>query len=150
MIHSKLHLVAAMGLTAAIAGCGGDLADVQGRVTLGDKPVTNTVVRFIPESGPQAQGRLNENGTYRLTTPGKGNGTLPGEYRVYFVPDISDEEEAAKESLSEADFAVGKTPKVSRTPPPTILPPKFLSAHTSGLVRNVESGSNELNFDLSE
>lgn len=132
-----------------LVGCGGNLGDVRGHVTSAGNPVTNVVIHFLPEQGPEAQARLDETGNYRLTTPGKGTGAVLGKHHVYFVPSVDEKEEEAKANLNQQDYIAGKLPNVSRLPPKSSVPTKYLSANSSDLVREVKSSSNEFDFELS-
>jgi hypothetical protein len=90
-------------LPAVLVGCGGDGSEirapaaegepvpVKGKVTLASgQGVENAVVHFTPVKegvGRQAQGTTKADGSYELTSTGKGNdGTLPGDYNVYIEP----------------------------------------------------------------
>ena len=87
-------------------------------------------------------------GPISSTTPGKNGGAAPGTYKVYFASTTSEQDEAAKESLTDADYRAGKLPAVSKTPPKSPLPAKYRSLATSDLSRDVKPGSNEINFEL--
>lgn len=72
----------------SLSGCGSDLSQVSGVVTLDGQPLRGgddirATVTFQPTSnaGTTAVGLLNENGQYRLST-GSEEGVLPGEYYV--------------------------------------------------------------------
>jgi hypothetical protein len=131
----------------ALTGCGSS-SDVHGHVSVAGAPLTHAIVYFVPNGGPQAQGVLDADGSYQLATPGRSGGAAPGTYRVYFAPTISDQDEAAKESLSDADYRSGKLPTISKTPPTSPLPAKYRSLDTSDLSRDVKPGSNEIDFAL--
>jgi hypothetical protein len=138
-----------LGATVLIVGCGHGLRDVSGKVTMNGKPLTNTIIYFLPEKGPLAQSQLDAEGRYRLTTVGKGYGVLPGRYRVYLAVMPSEEDVLAKSQLKESDFVAGKAP-----PPPQVarIPAevsRYYSALTTDWVREVTTSSNEFDFDLS-
>jgi hypothetical protein len=73
----------------ALAGCGKDnvvlCAPVQGKVTLGTRPLVGGWVTFIPLSedgkGPRPEGRIDAQGHYSLKTAGR-DGAPPGKYRA--------------------------------------------------------------------
>jgi hypothetical protein len=150
-VSPMLRGLACMTIVSLVSiGCGKPSAEVHGRITVNGTPVTNAVVYFVPTSGPQAQARLEGGGEYTLVTPGKGKGVAPGVYRVFFAPMISEADEAAKESISQQDYLAGKLPKLSKAPPSTVLPPKFLSSKTSNLSREVRAGANQIDFELAK
>ena len=59
---------------------------VSGVVTLDGQPVSKATVYFYAvgddKEGRPAQGATDENGEFRLSTLGDGDGALPGEYKV--------------------------------------------------------------------
>lgn len=141
-------LVASSILLSAV-GCGRGIGDVQGRVTLDGKPLTNTVIYFQPGSGPLTQAMLNANGEYRLATPGIGSGVAPGSYRVYLASAETEVEELAKSKLRESDLVAGKAPpSISAVP---LIPPKirkYYSAVETDWQRDVTAGSNRFDFEM--
>jgi hypothetical protein len=150
MVRAILPPCVGFCATVLMVGCGRGHGYVSGKVTMDGKPVTDTVIYFLPERGPLAQAPLDAEGRYRLTTPGQGPGAALGRYRVYLAPLPSEEEELAKAHLKESDFAAGKAlPR----PPATQIPPrasKYYSAATTDWVREVTSGSNEFDFELTK
>jgi hypothetical protein len=74
---------------AALAGCGdrrvGACLPVQGKVTLGGRPLVGGTVSFIPLDGdvsrPRSEGNVDAQGNYSLKTAGK-QGAPAGKYRV--------------------------------------------------------------------
>jgi hypothetical protein len=80
------------GITLALitAGCSNQdpkLVAVEGKVTMGNEPVTRGYVIFTPDhkkgndSKEEPRGNINEDGTYRLMTHVK-EGVAPGWYKV--------------------------------------------------------------------
>src|SRR5262249_12226146 len=68
-----------------VAGCpdGVELGQVGGRVTMEGKPLENALVQFFPsEGGRSAQGRTDENGTYRVEYSARDSGTKVGRSKV--------------------------------------------------------------------
>jgi hypothetical protein len=117
-----------------VAGCGSDLASrgsVRGRVTLDGKPLTHGVVYFVHVRGSRegpatAVGTISADGTYRLRTPGKGQGAESGTYRVYI--------QATEESPASATG----DPEPFATPPERwSIPERYTVPATSGLDFNV-------------
>ena len=79
-----------LAVLAALAGCGGPkytFAEVEGKVTLGEKPLRGVIVTFYPDSeglGAVAvlRGTTDDTGTYTLTAVGGKPGALVGNNRV--------------------------------------------------------------------
>ena len=84
-------------LSVGVAGCGGsDLkqfstAAVSGTITLAGEPLTEGRVFFYPikqsggqsgNSGKFAQGMVESDGSYELSTYGNGDGAVVGDHRV--------------------------------------------------------------------
>jgi hypothetical protein len=73
-----------------VAGCGSQVPTVplQGKVTWQGKPLTDGTVTFSPVKvaaglpNRPASGELGPDGVYRLSSFRRGDGLLPGEYRV--------------------------------------------------------------------
>jgi hypothetical protein len=122
-----------------VVGCGpkGDMATapVKGKVTYNGAPLPSGTVMFVPEQGPAATGEIRPDGTYSLGTYGTNDGAVLGNHKVSItaIADMGD-------MLPEAQ---------SPTPPP-LVPQKYLSHESSGLVVEVKSGTNEVDFDLTD
>lgn len=68
----------------AVLGCG-DTNTVKGRVLLDGKPVAGATVLFMPDpegQGRPATGTTDGDGYFFLTTFRRGDGALPGTYRI--------------------------------------------------------------------
>ncbi len=125
-----------MSLVALVlSGCGSDLGQVTGVVTLDGQPVrggndVRATVYFQPMSGGGAAaiGLLDENGQYRLCS-GSQEGVAPGEYAVTFsamqLVRTKDGNAAGGRRITDASYA---------------------NARTSGFKFTVAPGQNE--FDL--
>ena len=120
----------------AIAGCGGVYdASVQGIVTLDNNRVPRGTVSFSPvNDGPSAFGQIGADGTYTLNT-GREAGLPLGVYRVSVV---------ANEPPAVERTASGGPPP----PGPPITPAWYRSPTSSGLEVTVDSGSNDINLEL--
>ena len=146
----RLHVLAtAAGLTGVIAlaaiGCGGTagLAKVQGRVTYKGQPVTKGDVFFSPETpGVRgAQGPLGPDGSYRLGTFEPGDGAAIGKHKVSIVSQGEDKPIPPR--------MVGKMmPEDMQGSGAPLIPKKYFSPETSGLSKEVVSGSNTFDFEL--
>src|SRR5262245_29550919 len=68
--HTWKAALALAGLVVVFAGCGrgGPAAgEVAGKVSVGGKPVTAGVVKFVPDAGEPVGASLGPDGTYRAT-----------------------------------------------------------------------------------
>ena len=80
----RTSLLVACSLT--LAGCGGNLVTVKGKVTLDGEPLSGATVSFVPAEGSDKLGTpvglTDESGIFYLTTREQFDGAVPGEYRV--------------------------------------------------------------------
>jgi hypothetical protein len=133
--YVRLALLAcAAGL---LTGCGSDLGQVSGQVTLDGQPLcgggdVRATVYFQPASGngTTATGLVNESGEYKLST-GSVKGVTPGEYVV---------------TISATQLV--KSPTGGAAGGKRITDPSYANAGTSGFKFKVEPGSNEYNLAL--
>jgi hypothetical protein len=138
-LHAARLLSVAI-LLVPFSGCGNNLADVSGTVTLdgqplrggGDSGIRATVV-FQPVSGSAvgAVGIVDENGRYQLST-GSEEGAPPGDYLV---------------TCSATQIIPPKQPGGTPTGR-RITDPKYANAKTSGLQFTVEPGNNQFDIAL--
>jgi hypothetical protein len=136
----SLTRVAAVLSLAVLAGCGesdrNETAPVRGTVTLEGKPFTEGgVIVFLPEvQCKMANGRIQTDGTYELSTYSLGDGAAVGKHQVVVQPLPAEELDESGENQ------------------PTIksgIPKKYRTPSTSGLVFEVKSGEvNEFSIDL--
>ena len=75
----------------SLAGCSGEggtpekpvtTVPVKGKVTLNGKPVTKGTIHFEPDYGRPAQGPIQADGSFVLTTYQADDGAVPGTHRV--------------------------------------------------------------------
>jgi hypothetical protein len=129
--------VTAVFALGALSGCGSDLGQVSGLVTLDGQPlrggsgVTATVMFQPTAGGVPGVGVVDDEGRYEITA-GSQPGIKPGEYAVTC---------AATQLIAGKDggAASGKG----------LTDPKYASAATSGLQFTVQPGANEFNIELS-
>ncbi len=73
-----------------LAGCGGSLTPVRGKVSLADgKPAAGSQVVFETEAEGKrvsARGDVREDGSFELSTFQPGDGVPPGKYKVQVNP----------------------------------------------------------------
>ncbi len=81
--------VLAVVLLASCWGCGsnagpyaGKTVPVKGKVTYKGKPLTQGEILFEPDSGREANGNIQPDGTFELSTFKAGDGAVPGKHRV--------------------------------------------------------------------
>lgn len=125
-------------LLAGCGGSGGDLAPVQGTVTLDGNPLADAMVEFELEpgdnpyqrtSGSSSRGKTDANGRYTLKFTHEKEGALVGKHVVRIT------------TRGMTIDAEGKEVSV-----PERLPPRFNVK--SELTKEVESGSNTIDFQL--
>jgi len=136
-VTQKYGLLMVATLTSvAMSGCGGVYdASVSGVVQLDGKPVHRGTVCYNPAgNGPSAYGRIESDGSYFLRT-GREEGIPSGQYKVTVV---------ANEPPAEKRSETGGPPPAGKL----ITPAWYKSAKTSGLDYSIESGSNEINLEL--
>lgn len=119
----------------ALCGCGGAYDSyVSGTAMLDGSPLSRGTVAFNPEGqGPSAYGRIESSGEYTIQT-GREEGLPPGQYLVTVVAN----EAPTKEGRDGGPPPAGKP----------ITPAWYRSKKTSGLSFTVDSGSNEINLEL--
>jgi hypothetical protein len=117
-------------LCLGLAGCGAagpKLVSVQGKVTLGDKPVTNGWVILSPDaakgntSPEEPRGEIDPQGNFRVTT-GTRAGAPPGAYRV---------------AVTAAEQVDPNNPYFTKW----LVPEKYIDFRTSGLSFEVAEGA---------
>jgi hypothetical protein len=116
---------------------GPGMAQVSGKVTYAGKPVPKGVITFVPVApdGRNATGQIQPDGSYQLQTENPGDGALLGEYKVTVY--------AHDEPV--LDYIPPKP-----VPPKILTPTKYEKPDPSGLKATVKSGSNRINFDLTD
>jgi len=128
-------------LGGALAGCGGPerlpTAPVEGRVLYNGEPLAFGSVVFIPEAGPPAKGKIQPDGTFRLSTYGDGDGAILGTNRVEITCSSTQDPNAPPPDPSE-EMPVGQS----------LIPQKYTDCQTSGFAKEVKEGTNSFEFKL--
>lgn len=129
------------------AGCGGGsagTAGVSGHVTYKGKAVPKAHVSFTPAEGVTraAEGLTDDSGYYTLTTFTKGDGALPGKYRIMIIARGPDRAPKAGET--------GSGMPGEMMPGDPVIPLKYFAPDSSGLTFEVKRGSNRANFELKD
>ena len=143
-IAAKANGIAVFGVLCVImilaAGCDKHprLVTVHGKITLAGKPVGPGDILFIPNkakgsSGKTAIGHFEEDGQYVLTTYKNNDGVIIGHHTVTITP-------------RPAGVAPGtEFPANAKLSP---IPAKYGDPVRSPLSAEVQSGTSEVNFDL--
>ena len=100
---------------------------VSGQVLLDDKPLTNGMVMFIPQQGRSAVASLDAQGCFELSCFDKGDGAVPGSYRV----------------------AIAMAQAPGKDEPPWPVPSPYTNHLTSGLTAEINRSTRDLVFRLS-
>jgi hypothetical protein len=127
---------------AATIGCEKQepLGQVEGRVTLDGRPVTDAAVVFENrEAGVSVTAELDADGRYRVETYDR-DGLPPGTYQVAVRPGTAYTGEAPLAAEPGPGSGGGNAD----------VPEKYRRTDTSGLSAEVELGKNELDFELQE
>lgn len=111
-------------------------------------PVERACVSFYPASGDRAsQGLTDADGHYELSYTRSTDGAVIGEHKVTISTKVESEVE-----YSDSDYTDGGTGETAATvvvkARKEMLPKKYRDLKVTELSATVESGSNEINFDL--
>jgi len=113
------------------AGCGSDLVDVSGTVTLDGTPLTAGRVVFQATGQPMAVGELGPGGKYTVKT-GTRQGISPGNYTV-----------------TVSSYEVGQSTGRGNPPPARLITPaKYNNPKTSDLEAAVRPDNKTFDFSL--
>ena len=127
--QGRLRVFVAVAVLVVLSGCGVRVATVTGKVTLkGRQPPERATISFDDvDTHHNASSPIGADGSYKLTS-GEGEGLRPGKYKVSVQPPY------AKDS--------------SEPRPAPTFHAKYQNPATSGLEKEVKSGTNEFNFEL--
>lgn len=122
-------------LGGSVAGCGPGGARVSGRVTLDGRPLETGAVQFVAEGGGQAaHGSIGADGRFSLRL-GNSSGTIPpGRYTATVVA-VSTPEQIADDTRGEVL-------------PVPITPARYGDISTSGLIYDLQEGTNTIEIPL--
>lgn len=178
----------APGLVAAalaLSGCGSNsglsLGRVHGKVTFKGQSIKYGTVSFVPDAskgtnGPIAQGTINEDGSFVLSTSDSGDGAVVGHHRISVVgldpTPIPGGDPVPSPAESPLDVMKARAKGLHEARAPNkkarakvtgetftdrggrvyryIIPMKLGVAEESGLEADVSWGSNTVNIDISE
>jgi hypothetical protein len=82
---SRLAVCLPLVVAMAVIGCGDGRPkrlQVSGQVLIDNQPLSYGFIRFVPQGGRPAGGRLDEQGRFTLSSYGANDGIVPGLHRV--------------------------------------------------------------------
>jgi hypothetical protein len=121
-----------------LAGCGGEgVYPVEGLVTWKDgspaKELAGSLIFFeLAEKQTQAQGRIAEDGTFKMTTLDENDGALAGEHTVYII-------EVGRKSAGGEDGTLLAAGKIDT---------RYMTPSTSDLRATVKPGTNKITLQV--
>ena len=134
--HSPYLLALAVSVTAClIVGCGNpvEIAPIQGKVTYKGQPLKFGTVMFQPMSGGQhAEGLIQPDGSFKLSTHNAGEGARLGTNRIS-VRCYENQDPAKQGGQFEGGQSLGQL----------LIPIKYTMASSSGLTVDVKAEGNE-------
>ena len=139
--HAASSLIFAMGLLSGCADKVPALADVSGKVTIADKPVTAGTVFFLTKDGVQsASAVLSPTGTYHVAGAPVGDVLIAVQTRAFqqkasVLPKITAEQAEGKGSIP---LQMKEDPNVGVKYVP--IPVKYEEPNTSGLTYTITNG----------
>jgi hypothetical protein len=150
MVHGvgNLRVVASAAVLCTICGCSSRLpvGEVEGVVKLGDKPLPNVRVQFMPDpekgtKGPISAATTDEQGRFKLVCADERAGAVVGHHRVV-VTDLS-----ARLYKTPAHGDDDKTAPKQKTQQPRV-PDKYTTVTQTPLLVEVKAGKQEVTLDL--
>jgi len=151
-MQTKRATAAGMGLLLlGLLGCSGSQwAEVSGKVTVEDKPVTAGRITFVHEDGRTALAEIKADGTYHLEKAPAGNvkvGIVSMNF-AYFESKMPKRYDKGKMQDPNNPNAA---PPPALTPPPRggVVSKRYENPKLSGLTANVKDGEhNKIDFPL--
>jgi hypothetical protein len=125
-------------IVAVMPGCGRKrqpTLPVEGKVVYQGKPLTFGEVLFQPDAGPVASGKIQSDGTFRLSTYRNGDGAVPGVYRVE-ITCYEGQRPAAVQGPGRGERGPGKS----------LIPAKYANFNISELQAEVKPQKSPLFF----
>ncbi len=143
--------VVGVSLCFLLTGCSADNGDrrptapVTVTVTYKGKPVEAAIVQFVSVANPQPSvGTTDASGNCSLYTYEPNDGAIIGSNSVMITKNSMDTKNAKHVNPEDADL-------VGVTPPPilkSLIPKKYSSPTTSGILADVVKGKNAFTYDL--
>ena len=119
-----------------------------GIVTYQGKPVPKGTVTFVPEdarAGRVASGEFAEDGSFTLTTHVRGDGALPGRYRVTVIS-----QEVDRSRIPKVGPGMPLLDRKHKVTARELVPRKYGSPTTTPLLEEVKPESNRFTFTLND
>ena len=116
-------------MPVVLCGCGDGRPDrvlVSGQVLIDGEPLTYGFIRFVPQGGRPAGGKLSDEGRFTLSCYDKNDGITPGKHRV---------EVDGSEWLSDRERKWH-------------APPKYFRYNTSDLIQEITKSTDSLVIQL--
>jgi hypothetical protein len=134
----RSRLVLQLFVLLFLAGCnrGPKMVPVTGKVIYNGHPLEFGVVMFQPPSGQPAQGKIQPDGTFKLSTYRLNDGVVVGKHKVRV---------ACYESMRPGTV---KGPGEQSLGKP-LVPEKYTLFDASGLTADVDENHKEFTFELS-
>jgi hypothetical protein len=157
MRNDIFRATAALLLIVTAPGCGDDefgrRYKVHGTVTYHSQPVENGLITFDPvASQGMVQVRVAtgtiRNGSYTLSTAGNDDGAFPGSYRVAIRVSAADYTQVAARAQGDAGHQLDVVRATHKAK--SVIPQKYQSLNTSGLIREVKAETNRFDFELDD
>ena len=140
--HHVRNVAAFLVLATALGCSGAGLAPVKGKVTLDGKPLAKGTITFESKGNRPATGTIVNGEILDVTTFRKGDGAPVGSHKVA-INATEDPQSAVVgnpgEGKVKGNYMVGKS----------LIPSMYNDPNTSGLVAEIKSGDNTLEFNLS-
>jgi hypothetical protein len=131
-----------VGLTVTAVGCGKSrmpVAPVEGKVLYRGQPLEFGSVLFQPDVGPTAQGIIQPDGTFRLSTYGDGDGAVLGQHRVQ-IGCFEGQRPGAEADAPTSETMLGRP----------LIPRRYTRFDQSGLTADVKAVNEVLSFELDD
>jgi len=132
----RLSLLVAVGMLLA-PGCGGDgpeMFPVRGVVTYKGEPLSRGIVTYLPEgsgAGRPANGPIQADGTFVMTTQSRDDGVMRGAYHIIIHSYVEDPNRP--QTREEIEAQGSRTPKMR-----SVVPEKYAGPETSPLKDTVD------------
>jgi hypothetical protein len=135
-----------MGCIALCGGCskGPRLGSVRGTVTFNDQPLAKGTIVFETAGARPATGRIENGQIADITTFDTGDGVPVGSHKVAIFASAD-----AASAVVDDPGKGGPTPGPNYMSGKSLIPERYNDPEKSGLVAEIKSGDNSVEFKLS-